>query len=440
MKTHLSNAAYGVLDYAAFPIGMLLVAPILLHRLGAEQYGIWTIATASVSIGGIIASGFGDANIQYIASMRSFGNHELLLRAVRSMMGINFILGTVLAFISWMIVPFISRHVAPSNTDLQSTCLWSLRIASLLMLVRAIESVCISTQRAFERYGAAVGTSFKVRLLVLAVAAGLTLFRQGVVSIMAMTVMLTALGTWMQLVQLKKHLHAESLLPAFDRESMSILSGLGIFTWLQAVCGVIFGQADRLLLGVSLGATAVTSYALCVQIAQPIYGLTAAGLHFLFPYLTGRQAIAPIATARKTVLSAFLINLLVVSIGSAILLFFGHQILFVWVGKIIAQNAAQIMPRIVWGFFLLGLNVTGSYALLALGQVRMVTFINIAAGATMLILMVFLLPQSGVQGLAVARICYGAMTLLLYLPLIRRLYAKPNVSPSISVSPIGEGV
>ena len=41
MRAHLVNATYGVLEYAAYPIGMLLVAPIILRNMGAAQYGIW---------------------------------------------------------------------------------------------------------------------------------------------------------------------------------------------------------------------------------------------------------------------------------------------------------------------------------------------------------------------------------------------------------------
>ena len=71
MTTHFKNAAYGALDYAAHPLGMLLVAPIILKKLGVAEYGIWTIATAGISVGGIVASGFCDANIQRIASLRA---------------------------------------------------------------------------------------------------------------------------------------------------------------------------------------------------------------------------------------------------------------------------------------------------------------------------------------------------------------------------------
>ena len=155
MRAHLANAAYGVLDYAAYPVAMLVSAPTLLKHLGVEQYGIWIVTTAALNTGSIIASGFGDANIQYIAGARSHGDMQLLLRAVRSMLGINLLLGGVLALISWMLVPLAVGHLVGSAEELRAACLLGLRIASVLMLVRAIETVCVSTQRAFERYGAA---------------------------------------------------------------------------------------------------------------------------------------------------------------------------------------------------------------------------------------------------------------------------------------------
>ncbi len=46
MKAHLSNAAYGVLDYIAYPAGMLIVAPFAVRHLGVPQFGVWMVANA----------------------------------------------------------------------------------------------------------------------------------------------------------------------------------------------------------------------------------------------------------------------------------------------------------------------------------------------------------------------------------------------------------
>ena len=439
MSAPLSNAAYGVLDYAAYPVAMLVAAPTLLRHMGMAQYGVWVVCTAAVSTGGIIASGFGDANIQYVASMNSRGNREATLGAVRSMLGINLLLGCVFTLISLALVPLISRHVTSVGGSLYYACLWALRIASVLMLVRAIESVCISTQRAFERYGEAVRISIFVRVITIVVAVGLTRYGHGVISIMALTFALMSLGTLVQLARLKRQLGASSLSPAFDREATSALFGFGTFSWLQAVSSVIFSQADRLILGVSLGAAAVTSYALCVQLAQPIYGIAAAGLHFLFPYLSARQAIAKPGALRKNILTAFVINLLFVAVSAAAVLFFGRPLLNAWVGPAVAETSSGVLAPIVWSFALLGLNVTGYYSLLALGHVRVVTLLNLLGGTVMLVLMAWLLPRTGIRGVAIARLVYGLTTLLLYLPLARILTSASRVSlPSTGSYPVCE--
>ncbi|AXC11265.1 Membrane protein involved in the export of O-antigen and teichoic acid [Acidisarcina polymorpha] len=435
MREQLTNAAYGVLDYAAYPIGMLLVAPIVLRYMGAPRYGVWTVATAAVSMGSIIASGFGDANIQHVARQRGLGRHATLIRAVRSMIGINLVLGTALAIIAWMLAPYASRHLAPLEPALQRDCLWSLRLASIVLWIRTLESVCISTQRAFERYGAAVRVSIVARVLSLAVAAGLACIGESVGAIVAATAILALFGTLLQYVHLWRMLKTDSLLPSFDREAMKALLSFGAFSWLQAVSGVVFSQVDRLMLGVSLGAVAVASYALCAQMAQPVYGFAASGLHFLFPYLAGRTTSGPPTHLRNAIAIAFAANLLFVAAATVTLLAFGPHILRAWAGPAIAESSAPIFSTIVWSSALLGVNVTGTYALFALGRVQIVTWLNLAGGASMLLLMVWLVPRFGVIGLAWARLCYGSITLLIYLPLLRLLSPQSQPQPLLSAVP-----
>src|ERR1700724_575170 len=71
MRIPFVNAFYGVIDYVASPAGMLAVAPIAIRALGIDRYGIWMVANSAISIGAIVASGFGDANIRYVAMARA---------------------------------------------------------------------------------------------------------------------------------------------------------------------------------------------------------------------------------------------------------------------------------------------------------------------------------------------------------------------------------
>jgi O-antigen/teichoic acid export membrane protein len=435
MRKHLINAVYGILDYASYPIGMLLVAPIVLHKLGASEYGIWMIATAVISAGGIIASGFCDANIQRVARLRGAGETDSMGHAVRSMLGINLMLGSALAVVVWIAAPYAARHIAISRLTPMRDCLICIRIASVLILVRAVESVGVSTQRAFEEYRGTVQISTAVRLLTLASAALLVLSGRRTVSILAATAIFLVLGTYIQLRRLRRLLGDVSLWPSFQPEETRVLLSFGVFAWLLALGGVIFGQFDRILLGVSLGALAVAPYVLCIQFAQPIFGLTASGLNFLFPYLSGRTNTISSAALKRTLLKAFLCNLLMVTCGASLLLLFGDRLIRIWAGPTVAHSAERILPPIVIGAALMGLGVTGTYAMQALGLFRTVACISLGGRTAMLLLMIYLLHHMGLQGLAIARVCYGSVALLVYVPLLRRLGIGSGTSevPSIAI-------
>jgi exopolysaccharide biosynthesis WecB/TagA/CpsF family protein len=435
MKKQISNAIYGVLDYLAYPLGMLAIAPVALRGLGNDRYGVWLIAVAAISTGAIIASGFGDANIRIVAMQRATGNHQNVMRAVRSTMGIHLILGSAMAIIAWFFTPIVTAHLVTDASGLRSDCLWSLRVACLLIPVRAIESVCISTQRAYERYGKAVQVSAIARLFSLACAGLLPFMTHTVVSILAATAIISAYGVWLQLAQLRRLLNDSNLLPALDRETTRALVSFGIFTWIQLVSGLVFGQLDRLMTGVVFGAATVTAYSLCVQLSQPIYGVAAAGLHFLFPRIAVQHALDDRAGVRRTVLLGFFANLLFVAIGAAGALTFGQAILRLWVGNELAQAGASILPVIVWSSAWTGLGVAGAYSMLALGRPRTLTCFTLAGGALATFAMWRLSTQYGLIGIAWGRMFYGPVTCLAYLPLLVLLNKRAEID---SESPVPE--
>ena len=434
MRRHFSNAAFGALDYVSYPLGMLLVAPIVLHRLGAAEYGLWMIATSVVSAGGIIASGFCDACIQRVSHLRATDELNAIPRAVQSMLAINVSLGIVLAIGIWIAAPYAASRIAVASVTPAAECLIALRISSVLILFRAVESVGVGVQRAFGRYRATVQISTVVRLLTLAAAALLAFFGFRTVSILIATGLFLIAGTFVQLRQASELLRGATLRPRFQLDEANLLLRRGVFVWLQAMGAVVFGQLDRILLGTYLGALAVAPYSLCVQFAHPNYGLTASALNFLFPYLSGRAATHTRAELRGTLLKAFACNAILVACPAALLLIFGQQLIRLWAGPVVAQSAAQILPPIVLGSAFVGLGVTGTYALQALGLFRTVAYVSLVGRAAMLLMMVVMLRHAGLQGLATSRLFYGSISLLVYLPLMQEL--KPGSQTGEAVIPL----
>jgi O-antigen/teichoic acid export membrane protein len=208
---------------------------------------------------------------------------------------------------------------------------------------------------------------------------------------------------------------------------MALLS-FGVFAWIQSVSGLVFGQLDRLVAGVVFGAAAVTAYSLCVQLSQPIYGVVAAGLHFLFPRISVQHALEDRTGVRWTVLLGACANLVVAVLGTSVVLAFGPAILRRWGGLGLASQCAALLPVIAWSTAFTALGVTGGYSMLALGRARTLTLFTLAGGVLMCTSMWALATRFGLQGMAWSRMIYGPVTCLVYFPLLMSLSDSPKAA------------
>jgi O-antigen/teichoic acid export membrane protein len=414
------NAAFGVLDYLAQPLGMLLAAPFLIHRLGLSQYGMWMLASATVGAAGLLSTGFGDATIRYASLFRGRGDWRRVSQVVSGTILINLVLSTMVALLLWAITPNAVRHWFKIEPELQNACVKALQVGSAILVVRSIDSVFVSVLRAFEQYRPAVEITVCVRAATIIAAIWLVAKGKGVVSIMVATLLFATVGMVLQALAVRSRVGAVSLFPAWHGNALAGLLSFGSFSWLQGLSGIVFNQADRLIVGALLGTSAVAYYSVCTQAAQPIHGLVASGLHFLFPHLSARNSSAERTALQPLIATAFWLNTVLVLLLLLPVVLLSKPLLALWMGPAFAHHTWLILTLLAIGFGLLGLNVTGHYTLLALGEAKYVTCLNLVAGAVTLIAMVALIPRFGLLGAAAGRLIYGPITWIMYLK-IRRL-------------------
>lgn len=439
MKKHLANATYGVLDYVSYPVAMLLVAPVVLRRLGAAEYGLWMLCASVVSAGGILASGFCDAAMQRIARLRGIGKIDTAADTIRALFTINLVSGFFFALLVWFAAPVASHrmaayHIGPYHITSEMECSYSLRMSGAWIVLRALESVGVIAHRSFEEYRVSVRISVATRLVTLASAAALAIAGYRVPAVLVATGAALALGVFFQFRGLRTHLGRVSLHPSFDPQELRLLMRPGLFVWLQSACGVIFGQLDRILLAVSFGAAALAPYALCVQFAAPIFGLSASGLHFLYPLMSRKAPNASGEMLQQLVAKSFACNLLIVAAPSIGLLAFGSRVIHIWSGSAITEQSLSILPGIVLGTAMWALGVTGTYTMQALGQFRTVALLSIGGRMCALFLLIYLLRHRGIEGVVLARVFYGAAALLVYIPLLRWLWLSRPTRPAAAYS------
>lgn len=429
------NGAYSVADYLLPQLALLAVAPVLLRCLGAAQLGIWMLSTAAMTGGLLVSSAFGDAAIKYVSERSPHNNMPRVETLVRCTLCINLCFGALLASVLWASAPLISRHIAHLPPSLAPVCVAALRLGALLLTMRSVEAVYVSTLRALLRYDTAARITVTARVTALLISALLAMRGFGVQSILCTSLALSAASICVLCIALRREVGLFIFLPAANRDTLWQIAGFGFFSWLQTLSSLAFNQLDRIFVGILLGPAAVAVYGICVQAAQPIHAFTSAAFHSLFPLLSSHDAGTSRAEMRTHVRSALAFN---VAISAALTLFvslFARAALSIWLGPAFAQQAAPVLRALAIGFGLLSLNVTAHYSLLAIGKVRELAVFNLVAAAACLALIVPMARRFDLVGIACARFAYGPITWFTYVTLRAALAPKHEHQFVVAAAP-----
>jgi O-antigen/teichoic acid export membrane protein len=239
--------------------------------------------------------------------------------------------------------------------------------------------------------------------------------------ILAVTVLASALGTYWQFLHLRQLLGVRKISPTWNFSASKSFFYFGMYSWVIAASGLAFGQFDRLILGVWAGAAPVASYALCTQLTQPVYGLAAAGLHILFPYLASRADSGSEAALHRVTVLATACNWVLVASAAMFLWVAGPRLLSYLGHNVFENGKGRLLAPVLFSSALLGLSVAPTYAMFAYRQIRSVAFVNVLGAGLSIACMLWLGRTWGAMGIACARIVYGATMLCLYLPMWRIL-------------------
>jgi O-antigen/teichoic acid export membrane protein len=416
------NAFYSIAEYIAQPLSMLVAAPFLVHKLGLSQYGIWMLVSAILGSMGILSTGFGDATVKYVSAYRGQNNLAGVERTIRATLTINAFLGGLFGLLVWVGAPYAVDHIFKIEPMFNTASVQAIRISAVILAFRSIESVFVSTLRAFERYGPPVKLNVFLRTVVVVSAVVLAAIGRGVVAIMVATLFWSVLIVVLQAIAARRVVGPLNPFPTFEREALAEVFSFGCFSWLQALATVVFSYADRFLVAAMLGTAPVAIYVLCVQAAQPIHGLAAAAFNFVFPHISSRHEAGEIHGPRRVFRLASLISLALSLVLALPLILFGKSLLVLWMGQQVANDGHLLLALLAVAYALMALNVVPHYALLAFGRARLVAGLNFGSGILLTVLMAALIPTFGLAGAALGRIAYSMLLAVPYLIASRKAF------------------
>jgi O-antigen/teichoic acid export membrane protein len=423
-RVSAGNSAFSIAEYLAQPAAMLVAAPFLVHHLGLQQYGIWMLASAILGSVGILSTGFGDATVKYVSTYRALDDFAGIERTIRATLTINTVLAAGFGILVWTLAPFVVHHVFKIEPLFQDVSVRALKISAIILVLRSSESVFVSALRAFERFGPPAKLNMFLRAIVVVSAVVLAAMGRGVAEIMMATLFWSAVVVVLQADAARRIVGKFRVLPTLRYGALREVFSFGCFSWWQALTAVGFTYADRFIVAAFLGTGPVAVYVICVQAAQPIHGLTAAGFNFLFPHLSSRHEAGEVHGPRRVFKLALITNVAVAGLLSLPFFLLARPILRIWMGTQFADQGHLVLPILALSYAALAINVVPHNSLLALGRVRTVAVLNIAGGIVLLAIMAILIPRSGLAGAAAGRAIYTILLAVAYLIAVRKAFTR----------------
>lgn len=261
------------------------ILPFVVHRLGAEAYGLYVLMHAVSSYLQACSLGAGAATIKFVASYRASGSHGALRRLLSFSLvahGLGVLVGSAFVFSSVRFVAFRVFHVP---TPMLETADFVLRCAAAGALFASLTTFSLSVLQGLQRFDVNSAFVFLQSSLMPLGAAALIAQGRGLRSIAAWYAALNAGLCLAAALSLRGRVPLDG--PAGpDRLSLRSYAKWSLSMWLGPLAWIVSNQFDKVFLARAMSLTAVTLYSVPSGLLQRLQTLPAAAATITVPMMS----------------------------------------------------------------------------------------------------------------------------------------------------------
>jgi O-antigen/teichoic acid export membrane protein len=394
----------------------VLTIPILIRALGVDEYGLWTLASTVINVVTLAEAGLSTATTMFVSqdlAKEDFdGVSQTLTVTGGAMLGLATLAALALAIGA---EPIVSSFAKLDRTQ-QLTAVHALQIGGIVVWTKLFQQVLIGIEQAYQRYdllnllNTIQSVLTGVGMLVVVWWGGQTIELMQCQAIVGVAILLGHIA-------LVKFLTRNTKLRfQWDRSKGLTVARYSLQTWFTSLGGVLFAQADKLIVGAIFGSRELGIYAIITNIASQINLFSYLPVQPIVPKIT--QYFATPSADRvafdKQIKSALEVNFSIALGAGAMLFTFAPFVLNILIHD--ATNPTYILSlqivAIAYGFA--SVNAVGYYILLATDAVNICMKIQLISSVGSLLIIYLGSIHFGIIGAAVGNAGFMGTLLMVY--------------------------
>jgi O-antigen/teichoic acid export membrane protein len=397
----LKNVSYSLVGYVAPIVFTIFVTPVILHRLGLVDYGIYLLTVTIMGFLGYFDLGLSTSVSKFTAEYHSQGDFKKLQDLLRSAATLYTIIGAV-GFVAFVLLGSVLVPLFHVSESSQRHLFIVFLLSGVVFLLNSWMSIGVAVAQALQRFD--ITTKINLSLLTGTNIFSLILVLLGykLKAILMGTIVTTGIAGVAYYWSIQKLLPQVRFGFSWVAEEIKKAYGFGFLAFIGGISTTALYSLDRLIIPMFLGPVQLTYYSLPGNIAQKTAGFTGSIGYVFFPVASALSAQEDHekvkAVYRRTVRN---VTIVATALTCAAIVF-AYQLLYFWVGKDIADQSWRILVILAMTNFFVALYSPLTSYLLGMGKVKFLSIFSSGLAVLNLAALLILVPRYGIMGAAYA--------------------------------------
>lgn len=314
----------------------LVYVPILLRLLGQGEYGLYQLASATISNLSILTLGFNSAYIRFFSRAKSKSDNETEIAKLNGMFLLIFSVLSLVCLICGFVISINASFIFESNLSIDELIKVRvlMMILSISMGISFISSVFQSQISVSERFGWLKGLDLLSYILNPVISIPLLIMGYGSVALVVVSLIITLSTCVINAIYSIRSLNTKYCFSGLEFSLFKEMSGFTFYVFINIIIEQINWSLDKFLLGRMLGTIPVAVYSVGGQIVSLFRSISGSIRSVFIPQIN-RMIFNDETLSSINLLFTKLgrINFMIVWLIFSGFLLFGKEFIFYWAGE-----------------------------------------------------------------------------------------------------------
>ena len=377
-----------------------LVSPIIVHSLGNELYGVWTLIASVTGYFTVLDFGVNTAIVRYISSSDAQKDHGQARKVYSTSLALFAVVAVGLLAFS-LVFGFFFQSIFKLY-HISKFYLYAVFLLSAIDLALGLLfSVFLGSLSGLQEFKFINGSSIAVTLVKSVVVVYLLKQGHGLLTLALLQVGATVARALCQYWRIKAgHEFLYFSRHAVTADTMKLIYGYSVYSFIIAIALKLLFYTDSLVIGSLIGVSEVTFYAIPSTLLDYLEKFVWAMIAVLIPVISANEAVGEEQGNVNLYVEGTRCSLLVSMPVVISLYFYGGDFIRLWMGPEIGERSLWVLRLLLIGFGLATSQLIAHGILKGISRHKALAVILAVEALTNLVMSVSLAKPYGIEGVA----------------------------------------